>query len=87
MVNFLRKLGQHQEKRLNKKAQQTKAISGTFGSFFVLYVLSTGIIDDIKELVAELQCRDWPRMPLQIHFISLAPGHLQEKDQDTQDLC
>ena len=24
---------------------------------------------------------------MQIQFISLAPAHLQEKDQDTQDLC
>lgn len=42
----------------------TQAIKGTFGSFYVLYVLSTGIIDDVKELVTELQSRDWKRMPL-----------------------
>ena len=53
----------------------------------MLYVLSTGIIDDVKELVAELQSREWRRMPLQVHFISLSPDHLKEKDQDTQDLC
>jgi len=53
----------------------------------VLYVLSTGIIDDVAELVAELRSREWKKMPLQIHFISLSPKHLQEKDQDTQGLC
>ena len=53
----------------------------------MLYILSTGIIDDVQELINELRSREWRRMPLQVHLISLAPKHLQERDQDTQSLC
>ena len=52
-----------------------------------MYILSTGIIDDVDELIQELRSRGWSRMPLQIHMISLAPKHLSEGDQDTQTLC
>ena len=46
----------------------------------MLYILSTGIIDDVQELISELRSKEWKRMPLQIHLISLAPNHLQESD-------
>jgi len=51
MVTFLKKLGLHQEKRLKRKSLSQQAIKGTFDTFYVLYVLSTGIIDDVQELV------------------------------------
>ena len=83
LMNFFKKLGEHQSKRLKRKAVQNQAIRGTFDTFYVLYILSTGIIDDTAELIAELKAKEWRKMPLQIHLISLAPKHLQENDQDT----
>ena len=82
-MNFFKKLGEHQDKRLKRKCLQNSAIKGTFDTFYVLYILSTGIIDDVQELVEELKSKDWKKMPLQVHLISFAPKHLQESDQDT----
>ena len=47
LVTFVKKLGMHQEKRLKRKAVQNDRIKGTFDAFYVLYILSTGIIDDV----------------------------------------
>ena len=47
LFNFFKGLGLHQEKRLRRKALQDQNIKGTFDSFYVLYILSTGIIDDV----------------------------------------
>ena len=55
-------------------------IKGTFDAFYVMYILSTGIIDDVKELIQTISQRDWSAMPLQIHIISIAPNHLQKED-------
>ena len=51
-----------------------------------MYIFSTGIIDDVKELVEELSTKEWPSLPLQIHLISLAPNHLAMSDQDSAAL-
>lgn len=40
------------------------AIEGTFDTFYVLYILSTGIIDDVQEVINELQAKEWRTMPL-----------------------
>lgn len=58
----------------------------TIDSFYVLYVLSTGIIDDVAILTKFIAENDWHKLPLQVHLISLAPTHLAEQDQDTQQL-
>lgn len=47
LMSFFKKLGEHQEKRLKRKSLQVSAIKGTFDTFYVLYILSTGIIDDV----------------------------------------
>ena len=87
LITFFKKIGLHQEKRLKRKAQSQQKMRGTFDPFYVLYVLSTGIIDDVSEVIEQLAGKEWRRMPLQIHLISLAPRNLNEKDQDTQTLC
>ena len=51
-----------------------------------MYVLSTGIIDDVQDLIKTISEKEWSRMPLQIHIISMAPNHLQRNDQDSQNL-
>lgn len=61
-------------------------MKNTVDSFYVLYVLSTGIIDDVKDIMRCLTESDWMRLPLQVHIISIAPSHLKENDQDSQQL-
>lgn len=76
MVNFFKKICQQQQKRLKRKSKDNPNIKGTFDAFYVMYILSTGIIDDVKELIQTISQRDWSTMPLQIHIISIAPNHL-----------
>ena len=83
LVTFFKKLGLHQQKRLRRKAKHESRIRGTFDTFFVLYILSTGIMDDVQDLIKELQSKEWKSMPLQIHLMSMAPNHLAQSDQDS----
>lgn len=46
---FFRSLGLHVKSRLQRKSAHNPYIKGTCDSFFVLYVLSTGIIDDLTQ--------------------------------------
>lgn len=46
-----------------KKAEKVPSVKGTADSFYVLYVLSTGLIDDIEECLKTLR-KDWAHLPL-----------------------
>ena len=50
---------------------------------YVLYVLSTGIIDDLADCLKILKSDDWKNLPLQLQVISLAPSNLAQSDQDS----
>ena len=86
LVSFFKRLGDHQEKRLKRKGKDQPLMRGTVDCFYVMYVLSTGIIDDVQELIKTISQKEWSRMPLQLHIISMAPNHLQKNDQDSQHL-
>jgi hypothetical protein len=58
-------------------------MKNTVDSFYVLYVLSTGIVDDVANLIKFVTEGDWGKLPIQIQIISLAPSHLSENDQDS----
>ena len=47
LLLFFKQLGNHVRSRLQRKAQHNPAIKGTCDSMYVLYILSTGIIDDV----------------------------------------
>jgi hypothetical protein len=55
-------------------------MKNTVDSFYVLYVLSTGIVDDVANLIKFVTENDWGKLPLQVQIISLAPSHLSESD-------
>jgi hypothetical protein len=43
---FLKQIGENIKKRMQRKAQEYAPIIHTVDSFYVLYVLSSGIVDD-----------------------------------------
>ena len=51
LLGFLKQIGQHVKSRISRKAAHNNAIRDTVDSFYVLYVLSTGIIDDVQDLI------------------------------------
>ena len=83
MMRFFKQLGEHQRKRLARRSKDVPGLKNTVDSFYVLYILSTGIIDDVKDLIRTLTEEGWYKLPLQIHIISIAPNHLKEQDQDS----
>ena len=85
LLLFLRQLGTHVKNRLNRKASNNPAIRDSCDSFYVMYVMSCGILDDVAECMKTLQL-EWAHLPLQLHIVSLAPSHLSLKDQDSLDL-
>lgn len=86
IFQHLLKLGEHMKKSIIKKAKQVKEMRNTVDSVYVLYVLSTGIIDDVAKLIKFLNENDWSKLPVQVHVISLAPAHIAAKDQDSLEL-
>ncbi len=52
----------------------------------MLYVLSTGLIDDLQECLKTLKQPEWRHLPLQVQVISLAPKHISLEDMDSQKL-
>ncbi len=48
-------------------------MKNTIDSVYVIYVLSTGLIDDIEDCIKTMSEIEWKNLPLQLHVISLAP--------------
>ena len=83
-IEFFKNLGLHIKHRLNRKAQITPAIKDTIDCFYVLYVLTTGIIDDVSEVVKCFEEKVWSTLPVQVHLINISPTHLAANDQDSE---
>ena len=69
--------------KIKKRASQLPAIKRTVDSFYVLYVLSAGLIDNIDLCVSKIQAESWSSLPIQVQIISLAPPCISPDDQDT----
>lgn len=80
IFTFFKQLGEHQRKRLIRRSKEVPDMKNTVDSFYVLYLLSTGIIDDVTALIKLASEGDWAKLPLQVHIISVAPNHLAEND-------
>jgi Copine len=50
--------------------------------FYVVYILSSGLIDDLAELLTSLDCQ-WDSLPVQIHVVNLSGPNLDTGDLDT----
>jgi hypothetical protein len=62
--SFFKQLGVHVKTRISRKAQQDKSAKNTVDTVYVLYVLSTGLIDDVKLLIQTLRQPEWRFLPL-----------------------
>ena len=51
-------------------------------NFFVFYILSSGLIDDLAELLTLLDS-SWDHLPVQVHVINLSGPNLNTEDLDT----
>jgi hypothetical protein len=86
IVQFVKKLGVHVRQSIQKRAQSVVNMKNTIDSVYVLYVLSTGLIDDVDACLKCFQERDWKHIPIQVQIISLSPSHISREDQDTRAL-
>jgi hypothetical protein len=67
MCEFLLSLGKQIRKSLVRKAKkQNPNILRTIDSFYVMYVFTTGTIDDMGDLLKCLVKEEWRTLPLQI---------------------
>lgn len=51
-------------------------------TFYVVYILSSGLIDDLADLLKSLDS-SWDSLPIQIHVINLSGPNLNTEDLDT----
>lgn len=56
--------------------------NGRIDCFYVLYILSPGLIDDLPDLLETLDS-SWDGLPLQIHLINLSTTNIISEDLDT----
>ena len=61
---FLKQIGENIRKRMLRKAQEYTPIIHTVDSIYVLYVLSSGIVDDAKDLVKLISRPEWSSLPV-----------------------
>lgn len=80
IVTFFKQLGVHVRQRIATRAKTVSAIKNSVDSVYVLYVLSTGLIDDVAAVVQTLSEGEWKNLPLQLQVISLAPSHISKED-------
>ena len=81
IIEFVLSLGKNVRNKLDKKAKKyNHNIYKTIDSFYVLYIFFTGIVDDISNVIKILHKEEWNRLPIQIHFVSLAPANIPESD-------
>lgn len=59
IIQFFKQIGEHQKKRLARKSKEVRGCKNTVDSFYVLYVLTTGIIDDVAPLIKFITENDW----------------------------
>ncbi len=51
-------------------------------SFYVVYILSAGLIDDLSDLLTLID-PEWDQLPVQFHLINLSARNIQTDDLDT----
>ena len=55
---------------------------GKIETFYVLYILSAGLIDDLTELLDQID-EQWEGLPIQVHLINLSATNIITDDLDT----
>ena len=80
IFTFLKQIGESIKKRMNRKASEHAPIIHTVDSFYVLYILSSGVVDDAKELIKLISRPEWSSLPVQVHLVTL------HTDKFTRDL-
>ena len=64
VFQFFKTLGEHQRKRLIRRSKELPEMKNTIDCFYVLYVFSTGIIDDVTSLTKFIVETEWHKLPL-----------------------
>ena len=54
--------------------------------FYQASILTTGIIDDIDDVLKSFECNQWAGLPMQIVFINIFQQNIEEDDLDTLKL-
>eukprot|EP00347_Sterkiella_histriomuscorum_P011703 403371431 len=75
VFSLVKKLGQNVRKIIDEN-------NGRIDCFYVLYILSPGLIDDLPDLLETLDC-SWDGLPIQIHLINLSTTNIMSEDLDT----
>lgn len=59
IIKFVKQLGMHVKSQLIKKAKSRPEVRLTIDAFYVMYVLSSGLIDDLEECLVSFKETDW----------------------------
>lgn len=66
-----------------KIKEQIEANDKTLETFYVIYILSAGLIDDLQDVLSSLDDPTWETLPIQFHLINLSARNIVTEDLDT----
>lgn len=66
ILSFVKHLGTHVKSIILKRSKQVPAMKNSCDSVYVLYVLSSGKIDDMQDCLKTLWMPEWVALPIQI---------------------
>ena len=70
-------------KDLGKKVrEQIKENNNQIQEFYVLYILSAGLIDDLDDIFRLLE-DEWSTLPIQVHLINLQTKNMSQNELDS----
>lgn len=69
--------------RIERKSKYDKSIKETVDCFYVVYILSTGLIDDLQTTLKFITDNIWANLPIQLHLINMSPKNIEDADLDS----
>lgn len=80
VIKFAKDIGTQCVKRIKRKANKAPAMLKTIDSIYTLYLLSSGLVDDMDELKVLLSDKSWQSLPVQIIIITMTSDLISPED-------
>lgn len=80
VIKFAKDIGTQCVKRIKRKANKAPAMLNTIDSIYTLYLLSSGLVDDMDELKVLLSDKSWQSLPVQIIIITMTSDLISPED-------
>lgn len=71
MLMFLKSVAHTVREKQDKMSNANSTLARFPQIFYQVHILTTGIIDDIDDVLKAFECSQWACLPIQINFINI----------------